>query len=83
MEQGLERLAEGVETKDHRTPADRVKDQMASLTKGYLPGYVEAREGVYRLGPKWRDNPRTRNPIAARVREWVLQTGALTILTGE
>ncbi len=80
VEQGLERLADKITRKDLHTLADHAKEQLDNLISEFLPGYLEFRGDTYQLGPKWRDNPRTREHIGSALRAWVHQAGTPTSL---
>jgi hypothetical protein len=72
VDEGLERLSDNTSMTARVKLKDRVRNEMNSLMKDALKGYLalEENDGIYRCTDKFRRHPKTMERIALALRDW-------------
>jgi hypothetical protein len=72
VDEGLERLSGSVSITAKRNLANKVRDEMRSLVKDTLNGYLilDDNDGVYKSTDKFKRHPKTMERIALALRDW-------------
>ena len=73
-EDGLERLFEVTTANARQALIDKIKPEMDVLMRSELAGYLEFKDGKYRATEKFKEYPKTRQAIAAKLQEWANPT---------
>jgi hypothetical protein len=73
-EDGLERLFEVTTATTRHSLIDKIKPELEVLMRTELVGYLEFKDGKYRATAKFKEYPKTRQAIAAKLQEWANPT---------